>query len=281
MKFCPMIASFAKQLLKQPTRIVSIAITRNVRAATSAPLHANRSAMNEFRYMHCRADSIIALPAWQSQQLRSMCSGSKQTQDSEEKDKSQNDVKTEQDQKNSNGKNEEQGSEGAKDKGDLTAQLKSKDEEIAKLNGETKELKNKVLTYLADVENMRTQMRIRSEEDKKFAVRGFAKGMLEVADCLEKALQAVPAEKLKENEDLKQVYDGLELIEKVFLKSLSDSHITKYSPMGEKFDPNLHSALFEMPAGEGQEKGVVGAVVKSGYMIHDRVLRPAEVGVTK
>ena len=90
-----------------------------------------------------------------------MCSGSKQTQDSEEKEKSQNDVKTEQDQKNSNGKNEEQGSEGGKEK-DLAAQvrnlipsssseilfnwrfqLKSKDEEIAKLNGETKELKNK------------------------------------------------------------------------------------------------------------------------------------------
>jgi molecular chaperone GrpE len=104
--------------------------------------------------------------------------------------------------------------------------------------------------------------------------------------------------------DIGQVFEGVDMTQRIFLKGLESVHIKKYEPLNEKFDPNLHQALFEMPAGnlslcvsiwpicglclnfcvqsagEG-EKGIVKAVIKSGYMIHDRVLRPAEVGVTK
>lgn len=138
------------------------------------------------------------------------------------------------------------------------------EEKVKKLTGEVAELKKGMLTALADVENMRTRMKKTAEDDKKFAVRSFAKGMLEVADCLEKALEAVPAEKREGNEELKSVCEGLEMIERVFLKALGEASITKFNPMGEKFDPENSSAVFEMPKGEG-EAGVVGHVIKSGY----------------
>jgi len=76
------------------------------------------------------------------------------------------------------------------------------------------------------------------------------------------------------------MFEGVQLIETVFLKGLRSVDIAKFSPLGEKFDPNMHNGAFEMPAGEAG-KGMVGAVIKSGYMIADRVLRPADVGVTK
>jgi molecular chaperone GrpE (heat shock protein) len=92
-----------------------------------------------------------------------------------------------------------------------------KDEKIKALNAEVADLKGRVLTALADVENMRARMKKSAEEDKKFAVRSFAKGMLEVADCLEKALEAVPEEKRAANADLQSVFEGVELIDKVRL----------------------------------------------------------------
>ena len=91
----------------------------------------------------------------------------------------------------------------------------AKDEKIKALNQEVADLKGRVLTALADVENMRGRMKKSAEEDKKFAVRSFAKGMLEVADCLEKALEAVPEEKRAGNADLQTVLEGVELIDKV------------------------------------------------------------------
>jgi len=159
--------------------------------------------------------------------------------------------------------------------------LAKAEEQIKTLEEEKKELKHKYLTALADVENMRQRMNHKAEEDKKFAVRSFAKNMLEVADCLEKALEAMPEEKRKADPNLQTVYEGVQMIDTVFLKGLQEASIKKFVPQGEKFDPNLHNAMFELPAAEGQEKGMVGHVVKSGYMIYDRVLRPAEVGVTK
>eukprot|EP00281_Chroomonas_sp_CCMP1168_P001520 CAMPEP_0206271650 /NCGR_PEP_ID=MMETSP0047_2-20121206/33549_1 /ASSEMBLY_ACC=CAM_ASM_000192 /TAXON_ID=195065 /ORGANISM="Chroomonas mesostigmatica_cf, Strain CCMP1168" /LENGTH=268 /DNA_ID=CAMNT_0053700441 /DNA_START=13 /DNA_END=819 /DNA_ORIENTATION=+ len=179
-------------------------------------------------------------------------------------------------------KKAEEGQKEAASEGDKTAmQLKEKDDIIKKKDEEINELKKRVLTALADVENMRVRMKKQQEEDKKFAARGFAKNMLEVADVLEKALAAVPEDKRKENSDLQTVYEGMEMTERIFLKGLENMHISKYDPMNEKFDPNLHQALFEMPTEEGGEKGMVKSVIKCGYMIHDRVLRPAEVGVTK
>mmetsp|Transcript_2863 Transcript_2863/g.4074 ORF Transcript_2863/g.4074 Transcript_2863/m.4074 type:complete len:228 (+) Transcript_2863:13-696(+) len=163
---------------------------------------------------------------------------------------------------------------------DMNAAAGGDAEKIKTLTAENKDLKNRVLVALADVENMRQRTKKSAEEDKKFAVRSFAKGMLEVADCLEKALEAVPEEKRSVSADLQNVYEGMELIDKVFLKALREAQITKFHPLNEKFNPESASALFEMPA-DGKEPGMIGHVIKSGYMIHDRVLRPAEVGVTK
>jgi molecular chaperone GrpE len=99
----------------------------------------------------------------------------------------------------------------------------AKDEKIKALNAEVADLKGRVLTALADVENMRARMKKSAEEDKKFAVRSFAKGMLEVADCLEKALEAVPEEKRAGNADLQSVFEGVELIDKVRAQRISCS----------------------------------------------------------
>lgn len=164
---------------------------------------------------------------------------------------------------------------------ELEELLKAKTEANQKLTDDNNELKKRALTALADVENMRVRMNIKADEDRKFAVRSFAKGMLEVADILEKALESMSEEKRKVNQELEQVYEGVAATDRIFHKALEAHGIKRFNPDKQKFDPNLHQALFEMPVGEGQEKGFVGAVVKNGYMIHDRCLRPAEVGVFK
>eukprot|EP00285_Hemiselmis_virescens_P016402 CAMPEP_0173393138 /NCGR_PEP_ID=MMETSP1356-20130122/21936_1 /TAXON_ID=77927 ORGANISM="Hemiselmis virescens, Strain PCC157" /NCGR_SAMPLE_ID=MMETSP1356 /ASSEMBLY_ACC=CAM_ASM_000847 /LENGTH=267 /DNA_ID=CAMNT_0014351115 /DNA_START=13 /DNA_END=816 /DNA_ORIENTATION=+ len=158
---------------------------------------------------------------------------------------------------------------------------KLKDEQIAKLTAECKDMKHKMLTAYADVENMRVRMANKAEEDRKFAVRSFAKNMLEVADVLDKALESCPEDKRKTNADLQLFYEGVQMTNKMFLKGLEEQKVRRFDPVGEKFNPEMHDAKFEMPVPEGGEAGMVAACIKVGYTIHDRCLRPAEVGVTK
>ena len=140
--------------------------------------------------------------------------------------------------------------------------------------------KDKYIRSLAECENVRRRGVKMVSDAKLFAVQGFSKDLLEVADILEKATQSVPEEELKKSELLKNLYDGLVMTEahlqKVFLKH----GLQKVNPINEKFDPNFHEALFQQSI-PGKAAGTVVMVNKPGYLLHGRPVRAALVGVAE
>jgi molecular chaperone GrpE len=152
---------------------------------------------------------------------------------------------------------------------------------IEKLNAENAELKDRVLRALADVENMRRRSERESADARAYAVTAFARELLTVADNLARALENVPAEARAETDGpLKTLVEGVELTERELQAVLGRHGVKKLEPRGEKFDPNFHQAMFEVP-NETLPAGTVTEVVQSGWKIGERVLRPALVGVSK
>ena len=149
--------------------------------------------------------------------------------------------------------------------------------------------KTKTETYLfysvirsyAEEENVRRIAKRDVENARLYANTSFAKAMLDVADNLERALAAVPPEKKKgEDPILNSLVEGIEMTEKNLQKIFGQFGIVKYGADGDKFDPSLHDALFQQPAVDGKESGVVSTVLKTGYKLKDRVIRAAQVGTT-
>ncbi|WP_406856092.1 nucleotide exchange factor GrpE [Alsobacter sp. KACC 23698] len=152
---------------------------------------------------------------------------------------------------------------------------------IEALNAENTGLKDKVLRTLAEMENLRRRTEKEVADARVYATTNFARDMLTVADNMRRALEALPAEAAAAAEGpLKALIDGIELTERDLLKTLERHGIRKLEPKGEKFDPNLHQAMFEVPD-PSVPNGTVREVVQSGFVIGDRVLRPALVGVAK
>lgn len=142
------------------------------------------------------------------------------------------------------------------------------------------ELKDRLLRALAENENLIRRARRDREDAAKYAVANFARDMLKVADNLQRAMGAVPAE-LREADDAARAFlEGVELTERELLSTLERHGITRISPLGEKFDHDRHEALFEVPTNDA-EPGTVVQVMEDGYIIHDRLLRAARVGVAK
>jgi len=132
---------------------------------------------------------------------------------------------------------------------------------------------------LAETENVRQRLSKQVEEARKFGIQNFAKELLEVADILEKANDSVSADDLtSDNKTLLSLVDGLKLTELELQKVLKKNGVMKMTGKGELFDPTIHEALFEVP---GETPGMVAVVSRYGYMLHDRTLRPARVGVVK
>ncbi|XP_040275068.1 grpE protein homolog 1, mitochondrial [Bufo bufo] len=151
----------------------------------------------------------------------------------------------------------------------------------AKLEEQVKEVTDKYKRALADTENMRQRSQKMVEDAKLYGIQGFCKDLLDVADVLEKATQSVPKEEIKdENPHLKNLYEGLVMTEVQMQKVFKKHGIVKLNPVGTKFDPYEHEALFHAPV-EGKEPGTVALVTKVGYKLHERTLRPALVGVVK
>jgi molecular chaperone GrpE len=151
---------------------------------------------------------------------------------------------------------------------------------IAELEGELESKHDQVLRALAEADNARRRATIDVENAHKFAVGKFAKAMLDVADNLGRAAEAVPEEARDSDEQptLKALYEGVVMTESVLLKAFEQHGLVRLWPMDEKFDPNMHNALFEMPDPE-REPGTVAHVTKAGYVLHERCIRPADVGV--
>ena len=140
-------------------------------------------------------------------------------------------------------------------------------------------LQDKYKRALAESENVKHRMKKQIEDTRLFGVQGFAKDLLEVADVLGKATESVPEGEIKNNSHLKSLYEGLLLTDQQLHKVFSKNGLEKLSPIGEKFDPNFHEALFEQDV-PGKE-GTVILVNQVGYTLNARVLRPAKVGVAK
>ncbi|MFC5506257.1 MULTISPECIES: nucleotide exchange factor GrpE [Hyphomicrobiales] len=151
---------------------------------------------------------------------------------------------------------------------------------FARIEAERDDLKDKLLRTLADMENLRRRTEREIADAKAYAVTSFARDMLGAADNLRRALESLPeTARTTEEPALKGLIEGVDLTERDLLKTLERHGVRKIDPLGEKFDPNLHQAMFEAPDAE-IAKGLVSKVVQSGYKIGERVLRPALVGVS-
>ncbi|KAJ8025424.1 GrpE protein-like 1, mitochondrial [Holothuria leucospilota] len=160
---------------------------------------------------------------------------------------------------------------------EVEIKLKTENE---KLENQVKELTDKYKRALAETENVRVRFRKQLDDSKLYAVQGFCKDLLEVADILGTATSSVPKEELDQNQHLKDLYEGLLMTETQLQKVFQKNKLFKIDPVDEKFDPNLHEAMFEVPTPD-KEPGHVAVVTKIGYRLHDRTLRPALVGVAK
>ncbi len=154
-------------------------------------------------------------------------------------------------------------------------------DEIAALKAEAAELKDRLLRTLADAENTRRRAEREKIEASLYAVTKFARDMLSVADNLKRALDAYPPEaRADAPPQAKAVIEGIEATER-YLKSTLERHgIKMIDTNGARFDPNLHQAIAEVPA-EGRPAGSIVNVVQTGYVIADRLLRPAMVTVAR
>ena len=146
---------------------------------------------------------------------------------------------------------------------------------VAEARSEAAEFKDKLLRTLAEMENLRKRTA------RLYGIAGFARDVLAVADNMHRALEAIGPE-LRERADakVKALIEGVELTQRELLKVLEKNGVKKFSPQGEKFDPNVHQAMYEVPTSD-QTPGQVAQVIQAGYMIGDRVLRPALVAVSK
>jgi len=151
--------------------------------------------------------------------------------------------------------------------------------ELTRVEAERDDLKDKLLRTLADMENLRRRTEREIGDAKAYAVTSFARDMLGSADNLRRGLENVPESAKTGDAALNALIEGVELTERELLKTLERHGVRKIEPLGEKFDPNMHQAMFEAPDAETQ-KGMVSKVVQTGYKIGERVLRPALVGIS-
>jgi molecular chaperone GrpE len=154
------------------------------------------------------------------------------------------------------------------------------DARLAEMEAKVTEANERALRALAEAENTRKRLEKERQDTAKYAISGFARDLLAVADNLRRALNAVTPEQQAANAELKNIFVGVEMTERVLLQMFEKNNIRKIDPQGEIFDPNLHEVIFEteMP---GQAAGTIVQVIEPGYIIHDRLLRPARVGVAK
>jgi len=152
---------------------------------------------------------------------------------------------------------------------------------VEALTKDVADAKDRMLRTLAEMENLRKRTQREVADARTYGITAFARDVLDIADNLQRALDAVPHE-AREAADagLKSLIEGVELTEKSLHKTLEKNGVQKLDPMNEKFDPNFHQAMYEVPDAS-VPSGTVLQVVQGGYTIGGRVLRPALVAVAK
>ena len=152
---------------------------------------------------------------------------------------------------------------------------------VAVLAKEAADLKDRLLRTLAEMENLRRRTEREVADSRVYAVTNFARDILAVADNMERAMKALDDEiRDKADAGVKALLDGVELTERELIKVMEKHGIKRLEPQGQKFDPNLHQAMFELPD-PSMPAGTVVQVMQPGYTIGERVLRPALVGIAK
>ncbi|KCV70939.1 co-chaperone GrpE [Fonticula alba] len=181
----------------------------------------------------------------------------------------------------------EPGAEGAAAEGAVAdhpsvAVISGLETRVNELQTQNKELEDKFLRALAETEHVRQLGRREVDKQKLFAIQGFSKDLLETVDVLELALASVPeAERTSDdNPHLKNLYEGLSMADKELRKVFAKYGLVQHDPMGQPFDANIHDALFEMDHPEWAP-GTVAYVQRKGFTLHDRPIRPAQVGVVR
>ena len=154
------------------------------------------------------------------------------------------------------------------------------EEEDNDLEVKIKELKDQLMRTLADGENLRKRTLKEVEQAKKYSHISFVRDLVSSVDNLKRALDSIPEDKSNLSEPIKNLILGLEIVEKEIVTTLEKNNIKQISPLGEKFDYNFHQAMFEIPTNDC-DPGLVVEVSQNGYLLYDRLVRPAMVGISK
>ena len=182
----------------------------------------------------------------------------------------------EQDLENLTSETEEQVSESPKEK---EGEEISPDELIEKLNQEITDLKDQRLRAIAELENFRKRAEKDQSDALKYGISNFAKEIINIRDNIERAQSSI-SEEAKNNESIKSVIEGIDLIAQSVVSTFEKIGIKKIESLNEKFDHNLHQAMMEIE-NDDLEPGTIVQELIPGYTLHDRLLRPAMVGVSK
>jgi len=162
----------------------------------------------------------------------------------------------------------------------LKQELSKVNTDLSNMRNKCEELEDKYKRALAESENMRTRLTKQINDQKLYAIQGFCKDLTDIEDILHLAIESVPKDQIKENKNLATLYEGLKMTEARMLKVFQNHGLVQLNPMNAKFNPNEHEAVLQKEE-PGIEAGTVILVSKLGYKLHERVIRPAIVGVAK
>ena len=154
------------------------------------------------------------------------------------------------------------------------------DDDNINLENQIKDLKDQLMRTLADSENLRKRTIKEVEHAKKYSHITFVRDLVSSVDNLQRALESVPDDKSQLPEPVKNLIIGLDIVEKEIVTTFEKHNLKQICPLGEKFDYNFHQAMFEVPTNDS-EPGTVVEVSQKGYLLHDRLVRPAMVGISK
>jgi molecular chaperone GrpE len=185
-----------------------------------------------------------------------------------------------------NDKPDESANSGGPEKVDSAAQTEAAQanqaqlQQLADLKAENSDLRDRLLRIMAEMENFRRRAEREKSDGMKYAISEFARDAVSIGDNLRRAIEAAQKEPLDQNPALKTLLEGVEVTERDLFKVFERHGITRFDPLGEKFDPHQHEAMVKVDV-PGVPADIVVQVLQAGYKIADRVLRPAAVIVAK
>lgn len=175
---------------------------------------------------------------------------------------------------------QEENAAGEPQAADSAAPASALEQELARMAEEVAKYKDQWVRSVAEMENLRKRTQRELEDNSRYAITGFAREMVDVLENLMRASQSIPSAARQESELVNTIGTGVDLTLQELQKTLERFGIQRIDPQGQKFDHNLHQAVVQLERGDVPD-GTVVQVVQAGYVLHDRLLRPAIVAVSK